>query len=72
MEEIDDDTAKVLEVYAICKDLGWDVAINDSEEYVHGMVIGTKPFIKSIFNGEVDVEGYDLYSVSAEEDGDMH
>lgn len=70
-EEVDEGTEQILKLQEICRNLGWDIALDDTSENISGMIIGTREFIENLFSGDAELEGYDLYS-HPDTDGELH
>lgn len=72
MSKDDDTSDKIIELQAICKELGWNIVLDDSAEYINGLVIGTQEFIDEIMSGDFDIDDFDIYVPGDQSDGGLH
>lgn len=59
----------LMKLKEICQALGWDMALNDADNKVTGMIIGKMDYIEKLINEDEDFYEYIIYSPSEPNEG---
>lgn len=61
----------LMKLREICLKLGWDMAMDEGQDNVKGMIIGKEEFIENIVNEYEDFDEYVVYSPTQTENGTL-
>lgn len=65
MSTEDDDSKmaeeQILKIQEACAELGWSIAMNDSNELIRGLIIGVPQYIKKTVDDLEDCEQYSVW-----------
>lgn len=53
---------KLDRIRELASELGWELALDDSGDEVHGIIIGNMEFIQEVLTGEIEPENFGIYS----------
>lgn len=59
----------LMKLKEICQTLGWDMALNEGDNKITGMIIGKMEYIESILHEEEDFYEYTIYSPTETQEG---
>lgn len=62
----------VQQIQEACKLLGWNIAMNESNEGVKGLVIGQSEYVNDVVGQLEDFADYTMYEPDLEIDSDLH
>lgn len=62
----------VNDIQDCCKQLGWNIAMNESSNIIKGLVIGQLEYVEQVVHSLSDSEEYSIFASSQSIDSEMH
>ena len=59
----------LMKLREICLMLGWDMALNEGDDKIIGMIIGKEEFLENVINENEDYSEYVIYSPDSTSNG---
>ena len=59
---------KLDRIRELAAELGWELAMSNESEEVHGIIIGDMQFITDVLNGDIDPEAFGIYASAYDEE----
>ena len=60
------------EIQKACKELGWNISMDESKSGIHGLIIGTGNYVEKIVSQLEDQDNYSIYALNQDDTTDLH
>jgi len=62
----------VIDIQDACKELGWQIAMNDSSSGISGLIIGQQEYVENVVGQLEDIDEYSIFSYDQVDNTSLH